>query len=57
MPLLVTAMSANWTFFDPVEIFCGWLNVAPWSVERTKEIELLPPTPWKTLHAAYTLPR
>ncbi len=57
MPLLVTAMSANWTFFDPVEIFIGWLKVAPWSVERTKEIELLPPTPWKTLHAAYTLPR
>jgi len=56
VPLLVTAMSANWTFLEPVEIFVGLLNVAPWSVERTKEIELFPPTPWKMLRAPYTLP-
>src|SRR5260370_42580670 len=36
-------------------IFIGALKVAPWSVERENTISLQP-LPWKSDHAAYTLP-
>ena len=57
VPLLVTAMSADWLPRDPSEMRVGLLKVSPWSVERTNLISLFPRRPWKTLTAPYTLPR
>src|SRR5258708_23471040 len=48
------AMFGPW-LLQTLLIFIGALNVAPWSVDREKTTSLQP-LPWKSDHAAYTLP-
>src|SRR5690348_15642952 len=49
------AMFGPWLLQTEPLIFMPLLKVAPWSVERAKSISLHP-LPWKSDHAAYTLP-